>query len=81
MMAHPQRQFSTFLAVAILSSTFALATVGAGWGKSASNPQISTYIQQLKTDTDWRKRSQAASALGEIHQEAETVVPALIEAL
>jgi HEAT repeats len=81
MMAHSHRPFSTFLAVALLSSTFVMSTVGAGWGKSASNPQISTYIQQLKTDKDWRKRSQAASALGEMSQEAETVVPALIEAL
>jgi HEAT repeats len=81
MMAHPQRSIATFLAVAFLSSTFALATVGEGWGKSASNPQISTYIKQLKTNRDWRKRSQAASALGGMSQEAETVVPALIEAL
>ncbi|HSF74968.1 MAG TPA: HEAT repeat domain-containing protein [Microcoleus sp.] len=81
MMAHPQRSIATFLTVAVLSSTFAVATVGAGWGKSASNPQISNYIKQLKTDKDWRKRSQAASALGGMSQEADTVVPALIEAL
>ena len=60
MMAHPQRQFATFLTVALLSSTFALATVGEASGKSASDPQISTYIKQLKTDKDWRQRSQAA---------------------
>lgn len=81
MMAHPQRQFATFLAVAFLSSTFALATVGEGSGKSASDPQISTYIKKLKTDKDWRQRSQAASALGGMSQKAYTVVPALIEAL
>lgn len=81
MIAHPQRQFATFLAVAVLSSTFALATVGEASGKSASDPQISTYIKQLKTDKDWRQRSQAASALGGMSQEADTVVPALIEAL
>jgi HEAT repeats len=80
-MAHSQRSIATFLAVAVLSSTFALATVGEGWGKSASNPQISTYIKQLKTNRDWRKRSQAASALGGMSQQADTVVPALIEAL
>jgi len=81
MMAHPQRQFATFLTVAFLSSTFALATVGEASGKSASDPQISTYIKKLKTDKDWRQRSQAASALGGMSQKADTVVPALIEAL
>jgi len=81
MMAHPQGQFATFLTVAVLSSTSALATVGEASGKSASDPQISTYIKQLKTDKDWRQRSQAASALGGMSQKADTVVPALIEAL
>ncbi|MEG4805396.1 hypothetical protein QUB63_32525 [Microcoleus sp. ARI1-B5] len=33
MSAHPQRQFATFLTVAFLSSTFALATVGEASGK------------------------------------------------
>ncbi|MEG4281436.1 HEAT repeat domain-containing protein [Microcoleus sp. MON1_C1] len=80
MMAHPQRQFANFLTVAVFS-TFALTTVGEGSGKSASDPQISTYIKQLKTDKDWRQRSQAASALGGMSQKADTVVPALIEAL
>ncbi|MEG5064427.1 hypothetical protein QUB33_12460 [Microcoleus sp. B3-A4] len=50
MMAHRQRQFATFLTVAVLSSTFALATVGEASGKSASDPEIATYIKKLKTD-------------------------------
>ncbi|WP_333138866.1 MULTISPECIES: hypothetical protein [unclassified Microcoleus] len=49
-MVHPQRQFATFLTVAVLSSTFALATVGEASVKSASDPDISTYIKKLKTD-------------------------------
>ncbi len=87
MMARPHRQFAMFLAIALLSSAIAIVTLNAGWGESATDTPITptaTYIHQLQTDGDWRKRSQAASALGEMNQDAETAeiaIPALIAAL
>ncbi|MEQ9487066.1 HEAT repeat domain-containing protein [Coleofasciculus sp. F4-SAH-05] len=50
-----------------------------GWGQESVDKETSLYIEQLKNDDDWRKRSQAASALGEIG--SETAIPALITAL
>ena len=49
----------------------------------AGEKQVSAkvYIQQLKTAADWQRRSQAAKALGEMGQEANIVVPALMGAL
>ena len=81
MVTRVKRNFFTLFAVAFLGCSLSLATVSNGWGQNASEAEISTYIEQLKTDSDWRKRSQAASALGEMRQETDTVVPALIEAL
>ncbi|MGB3508844.1 MAG: HEAT repeat domain-containing protein, partial [Microcoleaceae cyanobacterium] len=55
-------------------------------GKTSPESEISNYIEQLKTNKDWRIRSKAASALGKFNQDTNQdtnniIIPALIAAL
>lgn len=75
------RKLSILVAVALLSVLLPLLNVSKGWGQDSSSAEISSFIEQLKNDSDWRIRAQAASELGEINQENSTIIAALIEAL
>ena len=79
MLTQAKRNGFTFIIIGCISLSFPLLSVSQGWGKESVDKETSSYIEQLKNDDDWRKRSQAASALGEIG--SETAIPALITAL
>ncbi|EDX73331.1 PBS lyase HEAT-like repeat domain protein [Coleofasciculus chthonoplastes PCC 7420] len=79
MLTQAKRNGFTFIIIGCISLSFPLLSVSQGWGKESVEKETSSYIEQLKNDDDWRKRSQAASALGEMG--SEPAIPALITAL
>ncbi|MEQ8753901.1 MAG: HEAT repeat domain-containing protein [Coleofasciculus sp. G1-WW12-02] len=79
MLTQAKRNCYTLLIIGCISLSFSLLSVSQGWGQESVDKETSLYIEQLKNDDDWRKRSQAASALGEIR--SETAIPALITSL
>ncbi|MEQ8998953.1 MAG: HEAT repeat domain-containing protein [Coleofasciculus sp. B1-GNL1-01] len=79
MLTQAKRNGFTFIIICCISLSFPLVSVSQGWGQESVDKETSSYIEQLKKDDDWRKRSQAASALGEMG--SETAIPALITAL
>ncbi|MEQ9357029.1 HEAT repeat domain-containing protein [Coleofasciculus chthonoplastes] len=79
MLTQAKRNCYTLLIIACISISFPLLRVNQGWGQESVDKEPSSYIEQLKNDDDWRKRSQAASALGKIS--LEPAISALITAL
>ncbi len=79
MLTQAKRNCFIFILIGCISFSFPLLSVSQGWGQESVDKETSSYIEQLKNDDDWRKRSQAASVLGEIG--SETAIPALITAL
>ncbi|MEQ8537937.1 MAG: HEAT repeat domain-containing protein [Coleofasciculus sp. D1-CHI-01] len=79
MLTQAKRNCFTFIIIGCISLSFPLLSVSQGWGQESVDKETSLYIEQLKNEDDWRKRSQAASALGKMG--SETAIPALITAL
>jgi len=79
MLTQAKRNSFIFILIGCISFSFPLLRVSQVWGQESVDEETSSYIEQLKNDDDWRKRSQAASALGEMG--SEPAIPALITAL
>ena len=73
-------RLSTLIIITFISFSPTLL-VSKSWGETTPKSEISNYIEQLKTNKDWRIRSQAASALGNFNQDTDKVIPVLISAL
>ncbi|MGB3508115.1 MAG: HEAT repeat domain-containing protein, partial [Microcoleaceae cyanobacterium] len=73
------------LIITTFISFFPMLLVSKSWGETIPESEISNYIEQLKTNKDWRIRSKAASALGNFNentnQDTDTIISVLIAAL